>query len=199
MVNKGDAIGWDEWRHLPIEDQMAFRIPIDLMMNITLLRQSQPVITVSDYLRLHNMTSEDEHSNGAWQRERYHTKPSIFDTDGRLPSLYVIRNSWYDPRGTVRVDYLPDDMKERGGWHRDAAGSDETGPTGRWLDQPTNPVSDILHSALKEGEVILSWEDACEALENGLGTLVSSFDCDEGMENQLTEAGWEVLHTFRGA
>src|SRR5882762_4686690 len=35
MVNKGDAVGWDEWRDMPIEKQMGFRIPISVMVNIT--------------------------------------------------------------------------------------------------------------------------------------------------------------------
>ena len=28
MVNRGDAVGSDQWRDLPIEKQMAFRLPI---------------------------------------------------------------------------------------------------------------------------------------------------------------------------
>lgn len=30
MVNRGDAIGWGEWRNLPIEKQMGWRIPIEV-------------------------------------------------------------------------------------------------------------------------------------------------------------------------
>ena len=38
MVNKADAIGWDEWRELPYEQQMAFRIPISLVLDLPRLR-----------------------------------------------------------------------------------------------------------------------------------------------------------------
>lgn len=64
MLNKGDAIGSNEWRELPIEQQMGFRIPISVMVNMTHLRNRQPVITVSEYLRLHGQNSEIESSNG---------------------------------------------------------------------------------------------------------------------------------------
>jgi len=55
MVNRGDAVGSDDWRELPIEQQMAFRIPISTMINLPHLRAHQPVITVSEYLRLHGL------------------------------------------------------------------------------------------------------------------------------------------------
>jgi hypothetical protein len=53
MVNKGDAIGWEEWRKLPYEQQMGFRIPITLMFDLPRLRARYPIITASEYLRLH--------------------------------------------------------------------------------------------------------------------------------------------------
>jgi hypothetical protein len=52
MVNKGDAIGWGEWRDLPIEQQMGFRIPIAVMLDIPHLRKTHNVITIAEYLRL---------------------------------------------------------------------------------------------------------------------------------------------------
>ncbi|KAI0308457.1 hypothetical protein OF83DRAFT_1180803, partial [Amylostereum chailletii] len=42
MVNKGDAIGWEEWRTLPIEQQMGWRLPMSLMLNLTHIREKHP-------------------------------------------------------------------------------------------------------------------------------------------------------------
>ena len=53
MVNMGDAIHSEDWRGLPIEEQMGFRIPISIVVNMTNLRHRQPIITASEYLRLH--------------------------------------------------------------------------------------------------------------------------------------------------
>ena len=47
MVNRGDAVGSDDWRVLPIEKQMAFRIPISIMIDLPHLRAHHPVVTVS--------------------------------------------------------------------------------------------------------------------------------------------------------
>lgn len=37
MVNRNDAVGSDEWRELPIEQQMAWRIPIEVRISTTLV------------------------------------------------------------------------------------------------------------------------------------------------------------------
>lgn len=59
------------------------------MLNMTLLRSSQPVITTAEYLRLHNIPEELELSNGNWGREAYHLKP---DKSGNYTTLAVIPN-----------------------------------------------------------------------------------------------------------
>ena len=60
MVNRGDAVGSDEWRELPIEKQMAFRLPISIVVDLPHLRARYPVMTVSKYLHLHGMDPETE-------------------------------------------------------------------------------------------------------------------------------------------
>jgi hypothetical protein len=115
MVNRGDALGSDEWRELPIEQQMGFRIPISVIVNVTHLRNRQPVITASEYLRLHGQDPENESSDGFWPRESYHTHANVFETNKtKTPSLFVIKNHWYEYGGTNRVNYIPEAMKRRG-------------------------------------------------------------------------------------
>ncbi|KAK0203915.1 hypothetical protein DFS33DRAFT_1374267 [Desarmillaria ectypa] len=105
MVNKGDVLGSNEWLGLPIDQQTAWVLPINLMINITHLRQSHPVITVSDYLRLYGHDSDAEAPDGQWQRVFYHLTENVLT--GKIPDLYVIENGWwYDPPGTVRVDEM---------------------------------------------------------------------------------------------
>ncbi|CAE6424929.1 unnamed protein product [Rhizoctonia solani] len=99
MVNRGDAIGWGEWRNLPMEKQMGWRVPIGLMLDMNHLRKAHPVITVAEYLQLNGMSPSIEWSNGAWHREMY-------QNDGKV-SIHEIPNNEYDPEPTVRVEMLP--------------------------------------------------------------------------------------------
>ena len=82
---------------------------------MTHLRNRQPVITVSEYLRLHGQDPGSESSNGTWPRQLYHTYLTVFETDKtKTLSLFIIENNWYNPEGTTRVDYIPEAMKRRG-------------------------------------------------------------------------------------
>ena len=196
MVNKGDAIGWDEWRDLPYEQQMAFRIPITLMLDLPRLRQLYPVITASEYLRLHGQDPGSESSSGYWLRDWYISSPNVFEPNKtKTPSQFVIENSWYDPTGTNRVDHIPQAMKNRGKWERYPG--PEIGETaGFWPPEEQTDISDLLTSKLPEGGAILGWGDVKGALrESGLGEEVD-LNNDGVVEGVLNANGWEVLHTF---
>ncbi|KAI0257124.1 hypothetical protein BJV78DRAFT_12780 [Lactifluus subvellereus] len=193
MVNKGDAIGLDEWRELPIEQQMGFRIPISVMINIPHLRKRHPVITASDYLRLHGQDPENESSSGYWLRDWYHFQANVFETDKtKLPSLFVIENHWYDPSNVNRVDYISPAMKRRGKWERYP--TLESG--GYWPPMEPTELSVRLASAMGEGKAIMEWNTAKYVLASAeLGGEVN-LDNDEVVERVLNAHGWEVLHTF---
>lgn len=199
MVNKGDAIGWDEWRDLPIEQQMAFRLPISYMVNITHLRGRHPVITVSEYLRLHGQVPESESSSGFWPREAYHIRPNVFETNKtKTPSLFIIENHWYDPTGTNRVDYIPEAMKRRGNLERLPGPENYDANDEYWPPLESTELSDQLTAALPEGRFVLDWNAAKNVLvSSDLGNLVN-FDDDRVVEDLLNAHGWEVLHTFQG-
>jgi hypothetical protein len=197
MVNRGDAVGSDEWRELPIEQQMAFRIPISVMLDLSHLRARHPVITVSEYLRLHGQDPEIESSRGSWEGESYHTRPNVFEANRtKTPSLFVIENHWYDPEGTSRVDCIPQAMKERGRWERyNGSESQESG--GYWpFEVPTN-ISQSL-AKLTENNAFklpyLNWDTAKVALRSFEQEV--DLDDDKSIEDVLTANGWEVLHTF---
>jgi hypothetical protein len=196
MVNKGDAIGWDEWRELPIEQQMSFRIPISLMIDLGRIREQHAVITASDYLRLHGLDPEEESISGYWLRDWYHTHANMFEPDkSKLPSLFVIENHWYDPQGVNRVDYIPPAMKKRGEWIRYSnSESQEVG--GYWSPMEQTNVSSRLASAMPEARAIMDWNTAKSILASAeLGDEVNLED-DEVVEDVLNAHGWEILHTF---
>jgi hypothetical protein len=105
MVNRGDAVNSNEWRNLPIEKQMVWRIPISLMLDLPLLRTAHPIITVADYLRLHNISESVERIDGNWDHDRYHTHPNIFvPANHSAPSLDIIQNHWFDPPSPRRLE-----------------------------------------------------------------------------------------------
>jgi hypothetical protein len=199
MVNRGDAVGLDDWRELPIEQQTAFRIPISVMIDLPHLRAHHPVITVSEYLRLHGQDSKAESSRGSWQRELYHTHPNVFESNKtKTPSLFVIENEWYEPSGSNRVDYIPQAMKERGNWERySPSQSQESG--GYWPSVEPTEISERLTNALRDPSAVLHWDIAKRIL--GTSELESEVDLDddEAVEDVLNANDWEVLHTFFSA
>ncbi|KAH9058101.1 hypothetical protein EDB87DRAFT_1627498 [Lactarius vividus] len=201
MVNKGDAIGSDEWREMPIEKQMGFRIPISVIVNITHLRSRQPVITASEYLRLHGQDPESESSSGFWPRQSYHTHPNVFETNKtKTPSLFVIENHWYNPAGTVRVDHIPEEMKKRGGLERHPGPDNYDGSTEHWPPlEPTELSLNLAESAIEHG-FPLNWDIAKNVLESSsdlIGDVNLDYDDDDVVVEELLNAhGWEVLYTF---
>src|SRR6267154_440654 len=196
MVNRGDALGSDEWRELPIEKQMAFRVPISIMTDLPHLRAWHPVITVSEYLRLHGLDPEGESSQGSWQRESYHTHPNVFEPNKtKTPSLFVIENQWYEPSGSIRADYIPQAMKERGNWEPySPSQSQETG--GYWpFVVPTN----LSRRLANVSSGILDWDAAKRVLSSSELEPELNLDDDKVVEDILNANGWEVLHTFFSA
>ena len=196
MVNRGDAVGQETWRTLPIEKQMAFRFPISIMIDLPHLRARHPVITVSEYLRLHGLDPEAESSRGSWQRESYHTHPHVFESNKtKTPSLFVIENRWYEPSGSNRVNYIPQAMKERGSWERYSPSQSQE-PGGHWPFVEPTEVSQRLTNALGDAPPVLDWDTAKSIL--GTSELESEIDPDDDkvMEDVLNANGWEILHTF---
>ena len=198
MVNKGDAVGSDEWRELPIEQQMGFRIPISVIVNMTNLRDQQPVITASEYLRLHGQDPESESSSGFWPRQAYHTHPNMFETNKtKTPSLFIIENHWYDPEGTTRVDYIPEAMKMRGNLGDNAGPDNHAGSAEYWPTVEPTELSEALRETMLERGSSLDWNTAKNVLVNCSDLIGDvSLDDDEFVEELLNAHGWEVLHTF---
>jgi hypothetical protein len=167
MVNKGDAIGSDQWRELPIEQQMGFRIPISVIVNMTHLRNRQPVITASEYLRLHGQDPESESSSGFWPRHLYHTHPNVFETNKtKTPSLFIIENHWYNPGGTTRVNYIPEAMKRRGKLERHPGPHNYDGSTEHWPPLEPTELSSGLADALLSQNFPMAWNTAKNVLVN---------------------------------
>lgn len=107
------------------------------MIDLTYLRKTHSVITVEEYLLLHNMSPSVEWSTGLWHITNYHnTKPR--------PSLHVIPNAEYDPAPLVRVDRLP---------------------SGEIKGNDTTEVSNALFERLGEQRVAMSISDARGVLE----------------------------------
>jgi hypothetical protein len=199
MVNRGDAVGRDDWRELPIEQQMAFRIPISIMFDFPHLRAHHSVITVSEYLRLHGQDPEAESSRGSWERELYHSHPNVFESNKtKTPSLFIIENQWYEPSGSNRVDYIPQAMKERGNWERYLPSqSQESG--GYWPFVEPTEISERLTNSLRDYPAVLDWDTAKLILGSFEVESEVDLEDDKAVEDALNANGWEVLHTFFSA
>ncbi|VDB91199.1 unnamed protein product [Peniophora sp. CBMAI 1063] len=195
MVNKNEAMNTGVWSDLPLEQQMGYRIPIPLMLNITAMRAVHPVVLVSDFLRLHDLPLDIEVGNGHWGREAYHTHAPIHGAPLGAPDLYVVKNEWYD-EGFYRVDVLPEDMKRRGGWVSAAASVD--GPTGHWEERQENDVSLRMRESFDSWGHLLPWKDAIETLRVTSARDTHDLDNEEGVMAALHANGWEVLQTFLG-
>jgi hypothetical protein len=196
MVNRGDAVGSDDWRVLPMEKQMGFRIPISIMVDLPHLRAHHPVVTVSEYLLLHGLDPEAESSRGSWERKSYHTHSSVFEPNKtKTPSLFVIENQWYEPSGSNRVNYIPQAMKERGDWeHYSPSQSQESG--GYWPSVEPTIISEQLRNALHGSPAVLDWDAAKRILETSKLEPEIDLDDEKAVEDLLNANGWEVLHTF---
>jgi hypothetical protein len=181
MVNKNDALGIDEWRELPREQQLGFCIPISVVLDLARLRARGPVITALEYLRLHGQGPEVESTSGSWPQGSYHLYPNVFESNRtKKPSLFVIENHWYDPENTNRVDYIPQEMKRRGNWTEDEQ----------------TEISKLLRESADQRSVVADWEPAKDALKSfGFGPDVD-LDDDSVVEHILNANGWEVLYTF---
>ncbi|KAF8846365.1 hypothetical protein BDN67DRAFT_986692 [Paxillus ammoniavirescens] len=209
MVNKGDAVGWDTWRDLPLDQQMGWRVPISMMLNITQLRRFQPVITTAEYLQYAGLPVTVETASGYWDRSAYHQSRDPLGihsdpTEGK-PTLFVIENSWYDPAGVTRVDTLPEGMKQRGSW---TTGNASAVQPGRWKVVDNDEAQLLLKSLLPDKNVV-EWDEACSAVRQLASKIPEAidremesppdFDNNKFIEEVLNQNGWEVLYTFQGA
>ncbi|KAI0299898.1 hypothetical protein BC826DRAFT_906218 [Russula brevipes] len=196
MVDRANATGEAHFKELPVERRTGFRIPISVMLDLPRLRARHPVITISEYLRLHGLDPGLESSPGTWLQDSYHSQPTVFEpNNAKPPSLFVIENHWYEPSGTNRVDYIPEAMKRRGGWQRySRLESAESG--GHWSEEEPTTISDCLLNAVPEGKSVLDWDSAIDALKSlELGPDVDLYD-DRILEGVLKANGWEVLYAF---
>ncbi|KAH7919731.1 hypothetical protein BV22DRAFT_1022492 [Leucogyrophana mollusca] len=193
MVNRGDATHKSDWRGLPANEQMAWKIPITLMLNITHLRRTHSVLLISEYLRLHDLPTLREVSDGHWDTSQYHRSGA----NGKMePTLYTIENNLWDPHGTNRVDMLLSDMKSRGRWCSPGDDSSHCGHEG-WEDTIKSPVYMSLEAALPPKKDVLDWDAARKILM--AQEHAWDVSTDDGMETVLNENGWEVLYTYDGA
>jgi hypothetical protein len=174
---------------------MGWRVPISVMLNMTHLRRFQPVITVAEYLRLHDLPEDLELSTGQWDTQKYHQNPNAFDSQGTPPNLHIIENWWYDPQGLNRVEMLPEEMRLRGKWDPRLGdrGRDENGG---WPSPSNTGAYQILKQTLSGRQHVLGWDQARKILQDhGIRGVTS----DEGLTQVLNDNGWEVLYTFDGA
>ncbi|KIY73500.1 hypothetical protein CYLTODRAFT_386603 [Cylindrobasidium torrendii FP15055 ss-10] len=170
MVNKNDVLHSTEWRALPLADQMAWQIPIDLMLNITHIRQKHHVITAVDYLRLHGLNGSTEALDGRWSLDAYHTQPHVFTN--QYPSLRKIQHVEYEPKHVVRVDYVPPALLQKAR-----------------VPPQDKALADALTAALPDDRAYLTWMEA---------QSVTGLWSDAGIEEALDQNGWAVLWTYAG-
>ncbi|KAF8266936.1 hypothetical protein EI94DRAFT_1802331 [Lactarius quietus] len=174
MVNLGDATRSDKWK-----ETMGFRIPISVIVNMTHLRSRQPVITASEYLRLHGQNPEIESSSGFWLRQSYHTHPTP------LRRTKQRRHHYSSLRTT-----------EEGELERHPGPDNYDGRTQYWPFLEPTELSSSLAEGARWQNFAISWYTAKKCVESShLGRGVNLND-DRAVEELLNAHGWEVLHTF---
>ncbi|KZT51862.1 hypothetical protein CALCODRAFT_442453 [Calocera cornea HHB12733] len=173
MVNRGDAIGWDEWRAWPIEKQMGWKIPIGMMIDLSHLRETHAVVTMGEYLKLHNLSPDIEQGNGQWSDNTYH-----------MPSR-AIPNSWWDPPDVIRVDQ-----------QRPPFALDESDAASARAWEVREQVKEKVEGIIAGSQTnVVDWLPVQKALQ---GMQLDAND-DESTELFLRAAGFEVLHTYEGS
>lgn len=195
MINRNDAIGIDEWKDLPLTEQMGWRVPMTEMLNITRLRKYQPVVLVEEFLRLHNLSASTEQNNGAWDRFVYHTGTYLFgEYPGRHPALFVIENNWLDPGEVHRVDKIPAHLKNSEHWDPEGGNRDKA-QVGGWKDLDVSPIAAKLGAAIRDGKRLLEWKTAKWTLADDLQAVDPTMS-DAALKTMLEDNGWHLMYTF---
>ncbi|KZV72954.1 hypothetical protein PENSPDRAFT_603747 [Peniophora sp. CONT] len=164
--HRGDEIGMGDFQYLSDAEQIAWRLPISLMMDLPRIRRAHSVITVSEYLHLHGLDPTLELGNGSWSAELYHGGPFQPTLRG-LP-----QPEWDDDFVRVDREYDLPIPKDAGG------------PIDKALREHLNEhgTIDIGHAqTVMQDQAQVQWENTTE------------------LEQLLHDAGWGVLHTFRGS
>jgi hypothetical protein len=97
--HRGDEIGMGDFQYLSEDEQIAWRLPIVLMLDLPRLRSQHSVITVAEYLRMHRLDPALELGNGKWDETAYHGGPD-------RPTLTSLDQEEWD-NGFARVDVQP--------------------------------------------------------------------------------------------
>ncbi|VDC06539.1 unnamed protein product [Peniophora sp. CBMAI 1063] len=164
--HRGDEIGMGDFKYLSDAEQIAWRLPISLMLDLPRIRRAHSVITVSEYLRLQELNPKLELGNGSWSATLYHEGP-------QKPTLRSLTTSDWD-EGFVRVDREYDLPKPK-----DVGGAIDVALRGQLHEHGTIEIGhaqNVMHD-----QAHAQWESIAE------------------LEQLLHNAGWGVLHTFRGS
>lgn len=178
MVNRGKAVHSDAWDNLPAYQQIAYRIPIEMMLDIPHLRKlGHPVLLTSQFLRLSGLDdSELETTDGHFDREQYLGTRK----DGSKVTLFEVKLNDYDPKRVVRVD----------------RSRPLTEKFGRFAHGDVGTASMKLWEKViaKEDHTMIKLEEARDAVKESMQDPLD----DEELERVLGEMGWIVVHTWDG-
>ncbi|KZT58173.1 hypothetical protein CALCODRAFT_540247 [Calocera cornea HHB12733] len=108
QVNRGDAVGTDEWRDLPEEDQQAWMMPIGRMMDMDRLKEAGWNLVTGEEFALLEGLGEWELGNGSFPLHFPAPEHAAQDTEPmHIPlTVHHISNYAYEPNNTLRIDRL---------------------------------------------------------------------------------------------
>ncbi|KZO97527.1 hypothetical protein CALVIDRAFT_536116 [Calocera viscosa TUFC12733] len=106
QVNRGDALGTDEWRQLPEEDQQGWMMPIGRMMDMDRLRgMGWNLVTGKEFALLEGL-GPWELSNGSFPMHLPALSAQDNNNGTRSPlTIHHISNYAYEPKNTLRIDH----------------------------------------------------------------------------------------------
>ncbi|GJJ13806.1 hypothetical protein Clacol_008063 [Clathrus columnatus] len=165
-VSRENSVGWGEPREEP-ERNMAWQLPIEIMIDLPKLRSYYPVILTSEFMKLHGLDPSNELLTGHWNQD-IHKHPN-------MASFYVIPNYLFDD-DIFRVDTIQPFLSD-----------------GESAEIETE-VDLVLREVAGEEKNSLSWDTAVQVLrDNG---YYYDDDGDEMAEKIINRGGWVVTYTY---
>ncbi|KAG8893462.1 hypothetical protein FRB99_001927, partial [Tulasnella sp. 403] len=140
LIQHGISVDSEKCRDRPSTSGIAWRIPLETMLDIPYLRKTHKVILVREYLQLQDLDPGLETTNGSFDRINYVPKTANL-------TVHVITNSECDPSSLVLVDSS----------HPLQADVAET------VD---NDHAERLSSLMGDGRPAVEWEDVRSAVLN---------------------------------
>ncbi|GJJ13798.1 hypothetical protein Clacol_008055 [Clathrus columnatus] len=155
----------------PVGDNKAWKVPIEIMLDLPRLRSYYPVILTAEFMRLHGIDQSNELLTGHWNRDIHQHE--------NMASFHAIPNPQFDD-DVFRVDTVFPFLSN-------LSRTDD-------LTEKDTQIDAGFREAAGEGKKHLSWDNAVHILRSN-GHYI---DDDATAEMLMNHGGWVVTYTYEG-